>query len=204
MERVKIYSAKGTPSKNGRGLFAEEFMKVLPLIPVEEEVRLNDARLRENFIARVFSYHRFQTLAASFSLRALVEFHTVHKYLMLAHSPKHYSSLGNLVAKAKGRSRTIVLEDYGRSFMEGLSVGSTPSKNTNVLQHILGHLRTYTSAQERTLLLSVIADYHKEIVPLVVPVTLLNHYVDKYSVPYLRDQVYLHPHPKELMLRNRI
>ncbi len=205
MERVRIYTEAGMPSKNGRGLFANVFMKELPLVPVEEEGRLNDNKIRENFIVRVFSYHRLQELiAGKFSLGALVQFHTVHKYLILAHSPQHYEALGRLVASGKRFTKDELIAKYGSMFMESLAVKSTSKKNVNVLHHIIGFLRDQLTLLEKDDLLQTINDYHRELVPLIVPITLIRHYVKKYDIAYIKNQVYLTPHPKELMLRNHV
>ncbi len=205
MERVRVYTASGMPSKKGRGLFAAVFIKAFPLIPVEEEGRLNDARIRENFIERVFSYSRLMALMNSqFSAGELVEFHTRHKYQMLAHSPRHYSALGRLVAENKKYSRQELRKKYSEMFMEGLAVQSTPKKNVNVLHHIAGFLRGKTGEEEKKDLLSVIDDYYNGLVPLIVPVTLIRHHVRHYRIEYILGQTYLDPHPKELMLRNHV
>ncbi len=205
IERVRVYSPKGMPAKNGKGLFAEQFMASFPLIPVEEEGRLNDDRLRENFIVRVFAYHRLQTLmTVQFSIGALVRFHTIHKYLMLAHSPKHYEQLGPVVANAKKTPVSVLKETYSALFMEGLKIKTTAQKNVNVLHHILGFMKEFLSAGEKASLLETIDDYHRELIPLVVPLTLVKHYIDKHKVEYIRDQIYVNPHPKELMLRNHV
>lgn len=205
MERVKVYGNNGMPSKTGRGFFADAFMKHFPLIPVEEEGRLNDERLRENFIVRLFAYHRLQKLMRlGFNLGELVKFHTIHKYLMLAHSPKHYEMLGRLVAQGKNVPRATLREHYSRLFMEGLSVKTTTKKNVNVLHHIIGFLKEYLPADEKKDILGTIEEYYQELIPLVVPLTLLKHYVRKHHIDYISEQIYLNPHPKELMLRNRV
>jgi uncharacterized protein YbgA (DUF1722 family) len=134
----------------------------------------------------------------------LVTFHTAHKLLMLAHSPRHYTELGRLVAGAKGLSPRGLGTRHGELFMAGLTVKATAKKHTNVMQHILGYLKRDLDARDKTELLSVIADYHRGLVPLVVPLTLLKHHLARVSVPYLQDQIYLNPHPKELMLRNHV
>ena len=129
MERVRVYSSKGMPERQGRGLFAAALMKQWPLLPVEEEGRLNDLKLRENFIERVFAYHRWQQASAERkSLGALVRFHTRHKYLLLAHSQRHYRQLGRLVATAKQRSLGALYDDYGTDFYGGLG-GSRHREN---------------------------------------------------------------------------
>lgn len=205
MERVRIYNKDGIPNKNGRGLFAEVFIKENPLIPVEEEGRLNDAKIRENFITRIFSYNRLQNLINNnFSRGSLVEFHTMHKYELMAHSIKHYQTLGRLVADAKKYPLNEVAEKYTGLFMEALSLKTTTKKNVNVLHHIFGYLKEFLTPTDKQSILNVIEDYHEELVPLVVPITLLKHYVEKHNIDYIKDQVYLNPHPKELMLRNHV
>jgi uncharacterized protein YbgA (DUF1722 family)/uncharacterized protein YbbK (DUF523 family) len=205
MERVRIYIEEGMPSKNGRGLFAERLIREMPLMPIEEEGRLNDSRIRENFIVRVFAYYHFSELVNNkFSLGALVRFHTDHKYLLLAHSPKHYEYLGRIVAHGKKLGRSELIDKYGSMFMEGLGVKSSTKKNVNVLQHIIGFLRDQLTMLEKDDILQTIDDYHKELVPLIVPITLIRHYIKKYDIAYIKDQVYLTPHPKELMLRNYV
>ncbi len=204
MERVRVYSAKGIPARSGRGLFASVLMKNYPLLPIEEEGRLNNAALRENFITRVFAFHRLTSMFSRFSRKTLVEFHTAHKYLILAHSPKHYQLLGRIVAGQKSRSVGVLKDEYSSLFMEGLKIKTTVKKNVNVLQHIVGYFRTGLSDFERKEILGIIEDYRMELIPLVVPVTLVKHFVAKYDIRFVKDQVYLNPHPKELMLRNHV
>ena len=203
IERVRIYNEHGMPSRNGVGLFAQAFIEKFPLIPVEEEGRLCDPSLRENFIERVFCYQRFQELLRNGATRqAVVRFHTVHKYLLLSHSQPHYQQLGRLVAQAQRyRPRELAMK-YGELFMKALAVKATVRKHVNVLQHILGYFKNRLTAHEKTELLGVLDDYHRGLTPLIVPLTLIKHYVQIFDVGYIRDQVYLNPHPKELMLRN--
>lgn len=203
MERVKVYGEGGAGRKEGVGLFARALMKRCPLLPVEEEGRLNDAPLRENFIERVFAYRRFRDLlTAGLTLGRLIPFHAAHKFLILSHSPKHYTALGRLVAGAKGLPARTLTERYGTLFMEGLAVQATARKHANVLQHILGYLKRDLGPADKTEALAVIDDYRRGLLPLVAPLTLLRHHLARVSVPYILDQVYLAPHPKELMLRN--
>jgi len=205
MERVRIYGPKGMLNKQGRGLFAQTLMTKLPLLPVEEEGRLYDPALRENFIERVFGYHRWQTLVSDGrSIKRLVVFHSQEKLLLFAHNEAHMRRLGRIVAQAKKMSFGAAMEEYGRLFMEALGHRATARKNTNVLQHMLGYFSKQLSSDERKELRGVIGDYHRSLVPLVVPLTLIRHYADKYDVAYLRGQSYLQPHPKELMLRNHV
>lgn len=205
VERVRLYNEHGMPSRNGVGIFARAFIERFPLIPVEEEGRLCDPPLRENFIERVFCYRRYQDLInGGVTRQVVVRFHTVHKYLLLAHSQQHYQVLGRLVGRAEQyRPRELAVK-YGELFMKALAVKATVRKHVNVLQHILGYFKNRLGAQEKTELLGVIGDYHRGLTPLVVPLTLIKHYVQLFDVGYVRDQVYLNPHPKELMLRNHV
>ena len=205
MERVKIHNAKGVATKEGVGLFARELMEAQPLLPVEEEGRLNDPHLRDSFIVRVFAYHRLRTLLDSrFTTGKLVAFHTAEKYLLLAHSPSHCRELGALVANAKKAGAPALKQRYAALFMECLAVRSTVKKNVNVLQHMVGFLPETVPAEERREILQVIEDYRSGLVPLVVPVTIVRHYVRSRRVAWVMGQSYLDPHPKELMLRNRV
>jgi uncharacterized protein YbgA (DUF1722 family)/uncharacterized protein YbbK (DUF523 family) len=205
IERVRLYNEHGMPSRNGVGLFARAFIEEFPLIPVEEEGRLCEPTLRENFIERVFCYRRWQDLVQSgVTRRALVQFHTIHKYLLLAHSPQQYEVLGRLVGQAERHRPKEFAHRYGELFMKALAVKATVRKHVNVLQHIIGHFKERLGAHEKSELLSVIGDYHQELTPLIVPLTLIKHYVQIFDVGYIRDQVYLNPHPKELMLRNHV
>jgi uncharacterized protein YbgA (DUF1722 family)/uncharacterized protein YbbK (DUF523 family) len=204
MERVKVYS-KGAGTRNGRGLFARTLMERMPLLPVEEEGRLNDPRLRENFVERVFAYRRLKDLfAARWTVGDLVRFHTAEKLLLLAHDPAAYRELGRLVAAAKARSRPEVARGYGEAYMRALAKLATPGKHANVLQHMAGYFKDLLPAEEKQELHGAIGDFRRGLVPLVVPLTLLGHHVRRHRVAYLEGQTYLQPHPKELMLRNHV
>ncbi len=205
MERVKVYNERGVPVKKGVGLFAKTFIERFPLLPVEEEGRLHDPSLRENFIERIFALKRWRELLAEKETRGrLVDFHTKHKLLILSHAPKHYQEMGKLVARAKALGLRELYTQYRSLFMEALQLKATPKKNANVLQHMLGYFKGQLSSDEKKELIEIIDLYRKEYIPLIVPVTLMNHYVRKYAQPYLRDQVYLNPHPIELQLRNHV
>lgn len=206
MERVRVYQGEGRPPKrNGRGLFAGVLLDRFPNLPVEEEGRLHDPPLRENWVTRVFAYHRLGELwGRRWGIGDLVRFHTAHKFLLLAHSPKDYRELGRVVADAKSLTRTALRTTYENQFMSALSKRATRAKNTNVLQHILGFFKKDLDGVSRQELLGHIQDYRRGLVPLVVPLTLIAHYVRLLDVAYLRDQIYLNPHPKELSLRNHV
>jgi uncharacterized protein YbgA (DUF1722 family)/uncharacterized protein YbbK (DUF523 family) len=206
MNRVKVYpEAGGSPLLKGRGLFAACFMDRFPLLPVEDEGRLNDDALRENFIERVFVMQRWRALEAEgFSLGRLVDFHTRHKLLVMAHSVEHYRSLGRLVATARDLPEEGLRLRYLAGLMEALRLGATVKKQVNVLSHVMGYFKRQLSPDEKVELLEVLDGYARELLPLIVPVTLLNHYVRKFGASYLADQWYLKPHPAELKLRNHV
>ncbi len=203
MERVPVLTGDGRRKKTGVGVFASILMDHFPLLPVEEDGRLHDPGLRENFIERVFVFRRWrETAAGGIRIGRLVDFHTRHKLLILAHSPKHYTSLGRLVADAKALSPRELHGRYLALLMEALRLKATVKKHTNVLHHLMGYFKKDLSGDEKQELLEVIGLYHRGTLPLIVPVTLINHYVRKYDKPYLKQQVYLEPHPVELKLRN--
>ncbi|GAX62561.1 hypothetical protein SCALIN_C34_0112 [Candidatus Scalindua japonica] len=202
---VKVYTPSGGVTKTGKGLFGGAFIKHFPLIPVEDDGRLHNPRFRENFIERMFVLKRWQKLKKKgASMKGLIDFHTDHKLLIMAHSPKHYSLLGSLIANTQKNKRENLLSEYIRNLMEGLKLIATVKKNTNALQHIQGYFKKHLTSDEKQELRGTIESYHKEFIPLVVPVTLLNHYVRKYNISYLKRQYYLKPHPVELMLRNHV
>jgi uncharacterized protein YbgA (DUF1722 family)/uncharacterized protein YbbK (DUF523 family) len=205
MERVRVYNEKGMPVKKGIGMFARIFMEHFPLLPVEEDGRLHDPNLRENFIERIFILKRWrEALTKKESRGIVVNFHTKHKLLILSHSPKHYQTMGKLVAKAKELPIKELYQQYQTVLIEALQLKTTPKKNANVLQHMMGYFREQLSADEKQELLEVIDNYRQEYIPLIVPITLVQHYVRKYDQPYLKEQVYLNPHPVELQLRNHV
>lgn len=205
MERVRVYDERGMATRKGVGLFARELMRRLPLLPVEEEGRLNDAKLRETFVERVFAYRRWlDFVAAGAGPAELVDFHRVHKYLLLAHSPEHYAALGRLVARRKEFGRAQLRERYGTALMECMARPATRGRHHNVLQHLAGYFKRELGDDSREELHRTLDDYRRGLVPLVVPLTLLRHHVRALGVAYLAEQVYLDPHPKELMLRNHV
>jgi uncharacterized protein YbgA (DUF1722 family)/uncharacterized protein YbbK (DUF523 family) len=205
MERVRVYNEKGMPVKKGVGMFARIFMEHYPLLPVEDEGRLHDPKLRENFVERIFTLKRWREVLAKKESRGnLVDIHTQHKLLILSHSPKHYQIMGKLVGKAKEIPLKDLYQQYQTILMEALQLKTTPKKNANVLMHMMGYFKEQLSSDEKQELLEVIDHYRQEYIPLIVPMTLINHYVRKYNQPYLKQQVYLNPHPLELQLRNHV
>ena len=203
--RVKVHRELGVPPLSGQGLFAAEWTRRNPLVPYEEEGRLNDAVLRDNFIERVFAYDRLKHLFDGRWKRGdAVAFHSREKYLLMAHSPQHYKALGKLVAAISEHTPAAFRDAYMPLFMAGLGTKATPRRHVNALQHVAGHLKQVVGAEVRARLQAVITDYQAGLVPLIVPITLLNHYVELHDVAYVKDQTYLKPHPKELMLRNHV
>lgn len=200
---VKLYAPHGTLLGTGPGIFARMFVERFPVLPVVEERSLYNPVVRENFIERVFVFKRWQEyLRKDGSRGGLVSFHTANKLFILAHSPKHYTILGKLVADAKQYRPDALHAKYISTLMEGLRLLATVKKNTNVLQHLAGYFKDRLSPDEKPELREIIGNYHNGLVPLIVPLTLICHYVMKYDVEYLKKQYYLNPHPVELMLRN--
>jgi uncharacterized protein YbgA (DUF1722 family) len=205
MERVKVYDENKMPSKSGVGIFARAFMEHFPLIPCEEEGRLHDPGLRENFIERIFTALRWrQVLQERNRRRAIVEFHTRNKLLVMSHGTKHLPAMGRIVAEIGRTDPREAVGPYQALLMEALALRATPRKHANVLMHMLGYFKKDLNAAEKQEMLAIIDDYRRELIPLVVPVTLMNHYVRKYGQAYLKDQTYLNPHPVELKLRNHV
>jgi len=203
--RVPVYGEDGARGRVGQGRFAAALTDALPQLPIEEEGRLADAGIRESFIERVFATARWQAFTESRPrARALVAFHAAHKFAILAHSPRHYAELGRLVAGAGSRPALDTLQTYGTSFAQALAIRATRARHVNVLQHLAGFFKRDLADGERAELAEVIAEYRGGFVPLVVPLTLLKHHVRRLGLGYLADQVYLNPHPKELMLRNHV
>jgi uncharacterized protein YbbK (DUF523 family)/uncharacterized protein YbgA (DUF1722 family) len=225
MARVKVYPEKGPPAMTGVGLFARAFMDRFPLLPVEEEGRLNDPGLRENFIERVFTLARYRDLLADVGLdgrertadggvrttpgtrlrtRKLTAFHAAHKYLLMSHSQKIATEMGRLAARSAALPDEEIFPEYQRLLASAMALRATPAKHLNVLLHLLGYFKKVLPPDEKAEALELFADYRAGRLPLVVPVTLLAHFVRKYDAAYLKDQWYLRPHPRELMLRNHV
>lgn len=203
--RVKVYSEGGMPNMKGRGVFTEELLRRYPRLPVEEEGRLNDPALRENFVERVFAYHRLRkAFKARWTVGSIVEFHTQEKLLLRAHHEATYRKLGQLVAAAKSMPRPAFAAEYQQGFMDAMGYKTTVRKHTNVLEHMLGYLRNTGDETGRQEAYGAIQDYRNGLVPLVVPMTLFSYLARRHNIDYLLRQSYLNPHPKELMLRNHV
>jgi uncharacterized protein YbgA (DUF1722 family)/uncharacterized protein YbbK (DUF523 family) len=205
MARVRVYGNEGIPQRHGQGLFARALMARSPLLPVEEEGRLHDMPLRENFIERVFAYYRWRHFVASTPTpKEVVRFHTQHKMTLLAHSRSHYQALGRLTAQAGSLPIHDLLCDYGQQFMAGLKVKATRKKHANVLSHLQGYLKKQLDAADKAELVACIDAYREGLVPLVVPLTLLQHHFRRHPASWVQEQTYLNPYPAELMLRNHV
>ena len=205
MTRVKVWREEGPSERNGRGLFAAELIRQFPNLPVEEEGRLHDPGLRENFIDRVCMYRRLRTLfAGRWTVGAVVRFHTAHKLVLMAHAPQAYRELGRLVAEAKGAPRAAFSRQYQDELMAAMAKPTTRARHTNALQHAVGHFKVSLDQMSREELGEVIEDYRRGFIPLVVPLTLIRHHARRLEVSYLLGQQYLDPELKELLLRNHV
>jgi uncharacterized protein YbgA (DUF1722 family)/uncharacterized protein YbbK (DUF523 family) len=204
--RVKVYQENGYPSPTpGRGIFAAALTNAMPLLPVEEDGRLNDPVLRENFIARVFATHAWQQLCTrGLTAAGLIDLHSRYKYTLMAHAPQDYSKLGQLLADAGKHKPTELGPRYFELMMQLLQRKATRKTNTNVLMHLQGYLKKQLQPQEKSSLGSVIEHYRQGIVPLIVPVTLLKHYFSVFPDPYINRQSFWQPYPDELSLRNAL
>ena len=205
MERVKVWRKQGAGERNGRGLFATELMRQFPSLPVEEEGRLHDPGLRGNFVDRVFMYRRLRALfSGRWTVGGVVRFHTAHKLVLMAHSPQAYRELGSLVADAKSVPRAELTRRYEKEVMAAMSKPATRARHTNTLQHAIGHFKQTLDPASRQELASVVDDYRRGLIPLIVPLTLIRHHAHRLDVTYLLGQRYLDPELKELMLRNHV
>ncbi len=206
MERVKVYrAADGMPTRNAAGAYAEVIMRRCPQLPVEENGRLGNPLLRENFVTRVFTRAHWQAqMQAGLTPAALLEFHSRYKYLLMAHSSTHYRRAGQLLADLKAAPLAGTAGDYFVLLMEGLKKLATRGTHANALQHLQGYLKRDLEAASRQELASVIDAYRRGEVPLVVPVTLLRHLLRRFPDDYALKQVYFDPHPADKGLRNAI
>jgi uncharacterized protein YbgA (DUF1722 family)/uncharacterized protein YbbK (DUF523 family) len=207
MERVKVYGPQDNrpPERRGRGIFTAKLMADHPALPVEEEGRLMDPGLRENFVVRVFTRHRWLSMIQEgFTAQKLIEFHSRHKFLLMAHHEPGFRSLGRLVSNAGSRDPEELATEYNELMMQTLKKKATPKQHANVLTHIMGFIKDKLTGDDKEELLGLIDAHRSGLVPLIVPITLLNHFLRRYPHEYITQQVYLEPHPRELMLRNSI
>lgn len=199
---IKVYNGKSI-KYNGVGLFAKAFTERFPHIPVEDDGRLNDPGIRENFIQQIFIYHRWQLINREPKMKNLVDFHTRHKLIIMSRNQNRVSELGALVAHGKDTIEKT-FEDYFLLLMDTLKIVATPKNHANVLYHIMGYFKKELTGYEKEELVRLIELYRTQKVPLIAPMVLINHYTGKYNQPYLQGHYYLNPHPAELMLLNHV
>jgi uncharacterized protein YbgA (DUF1722 family)/uncharacterized protein YbbK (DUF523 family) len=205
MTRVKVYGKSGMPRLEGSGMWARMVMDRFPHLPFEDDGRLHDPRLRENFISRVFTLKRWrETMADGYTAGKLVDFHTRHKMLIMSHNEVIYRAMGKLVAHAGTENTKDIFSTYFEMLFKALSYKHTVKKNVNVLSHAVGYFKNDLTSSEKSELIEIIEQYKTGLIPLIVPMTMINHYVRKYGKEYLEKQYYLHPYPAELMLRNHV
>jgi uncharacterized protein YbgA (DUF1722 family)/uncharacterized protein YbbK (DUF523 family) len=204
MERVKIWDDV-MPAREGVGIYAGRLMENFPYLPVEEEGRLGDAVLRENFIQRVFAMRRWHEMVGqAMSVSKLVEFHARHKLILMSHDQATYRQLGQLVAGTTKSNLAANTEAYLHQFMAALKLRASRGNHVNVLQHIQGYLKNFLDTDDKQELSTTIENYRLGLLPLIVPITLLNHFFRKFPSDYIADSYYMHPYPAELCLQNVI
>ncbi len=205
MERVRVFDGNGVPDRSGTGLFARVLMESMPWLPVEEEGRLNDSTLRENFIERVFVYYRWQQLIKTgLTVASLMDFHQRHKFILLAHDEAEYRQLGPLIASCTKENLQSVADEYLLRAMTMLKSRSSRKRHSNVLMHVMGFLKTKIDTDDKQELIEILDDYRNGKIPLIVPVTLMRHHLRRFPDEYISNQYYMSPYPEELMLRNSI
>lgn len=203
MERVKVYNETATwTTHDGVGVYAKAIMEADPLLPCEENGRLNDAHLRENFVMRVFVYNEWKSLvSAGLTLHKLTTFHAKHKYLLMSHKYQAYKELGKLLGNAGGQDIELIAKEYISGLMTALSKPASRKSQTNTLMHLQGYFKKHLSKVEKQELCDAIEQYRQGHLPLYVPLTLLSHHTRVHELDYLKEQVYFNPYPNELRLR---
>lgn len=206
MTRIKVYQENGYPhEQRGQGIFTAALQQHYPYLPIEEEGRLHDDKLYENFVLRVYAHHHFrhEVLSAP-TVHKLIQFHSSYKYVLMAHNQTLYKELGKRLASINKNELDSELESYQTAFMEALSHGASRENHTNTLMHILGYLKKTVSSEARQDIHEVILKYHRGDIPLSTPLTLLKHYIKQEGSEYIRTQRYLQPYPERLGLANKI
>jgi len=208
LERIKVYQSNGyTHKEKVSGLFAQALQKNFPFLPIEEEGRLNDSKLRENFILRVYAHHNFHKEVINLDhpkLKDLLKFHASYKYVLMAYHLSSYKKLGQLLANAKATPIDQVINEYFQRFMHALAKPAHSKHHTNTMLHILGYLNKSINSTARQQIADVIFQYRDGEVPLITPLTLLNHYLVQYGNEYIRAQRYLNPYPSALGLASHV
>ena len=206
MARVKIYpDGEGQSENVGVGVFAKELMEKFPLLPVEEEGRLTDPWLKENFLMQIFAYKNiFDFLKTNPSIGELVDFHTSYKYLIYSKSHEAYKQLGQIVANHEKKDKEIVFEEYKQNFLEAINEKGTISKTYNVLMHIFGYFKKFITKDEKEEVLTSMQEFKDGIIPLIAIIKIIKIYVKRFDIKYLEKQKFLQPYPKELALRSNV
>ncbi|MGI9625937.1 MAG: YbgA family protein, partial [Longimicrobiales bacterium] len=205
MERVKVYRGSDLLHTKGVGLFAQRLVEAAPTLPMEEEGRLNDPALRENFIERVFCRNRWRTLIERGLTRGrLVDFHTAHKLLLWAHNEAGMMRLGRLLGDAGKTPDQELFDAYEVELQSVMKSRATKKRHVNVLHHALGYLKRVLDSKDKKEILLAVDDFGKGLLPLIVPVTLFRFNIRRHGIEYLLGQLYFDPHPRELLLRNHV
>jgi len=205
LERVKLYLSNGMTNGSTSGIFAKTILDALPYLPIEEEGRLQDSWLRENFLLQLFAYKDLkETLKTALKLSALIEFHTAYKYLILSKSQKHYKLLGKIVANTDKLDIESVKKSYFCAFCEAISIKNSRGKTVNVLEHMVGFIKNELNQKEKSALQKSFKQFKDGIIPLIVPIKLLELYIEKFDVSYLKGQRFLNPYPESLALRSEL
>ncbi len=201
MERVKVYG-NGHASTDGIGLYTKHLMEQMPWLPVEEDGRLNDPVLKENFISRIYSLKDFyRSMEGQPTPGKIIAFHSRYKLTLMAHDPSAYKSLGRLVANQSDYNPEEFYQAYRTGLMDALKNRASRKNVTNVLMHIQGYFKRALNKDEKAELAKVIDDYRVGLLPILAPLTLIKHYLNAYPDDYLADQIFLQPHPEEMRLR---
>ncbi|WP_394143738.1 YbgA family protein [Vibrio atypicus] len=201
MERVKVYTEKGAENI-GIGLYTAELMKQMPWLPIEEDGRLNDPVLKENFITRIYTlYDFYQSVGKNITRGAIVEFHSRYKLTLMAHHPVSYKELGRLVANIKDYDLQEFFQLYRLGLMKAMAHRASRKNNTNVLMHLQGYFKRDLNRESKAELRQVIDDYRVGLLPLLAPLTLIRHYLSSHPDSYLQQQKFFQPYPQELRLR---
>ncbi|MFT6751659.1 MAG: hypothetical protein ACI9VI_002477 [Candidatus Azotimanducaceae bacterium] len=204
MDRVRLYK-NDMPSRTGVGLYAKQLMKNFPHLPIEEEGRLGDARLRENFIQRVYIYSRWKIMSQqSITIASLQAFHASHKYIFMSHDQNAAKALGAQLSGNQTEQLQIISSRYFGDMMSLLKVIATKKNHVNTLQHLQGYLKKHLDAEDKQELTSIIKEYHQGLLPIIVPITLLRHHFRRHPNDYISNSFYMSPHPSELMLLNTL
>lgn len=204
MERVKVYQPLNAPSiKNGIGVFARKLKEKMPHLPMEEEGRLNDAWLKENFLMQVYSYNDLKNLLKNEKkLSNLVDFHTSYKYLIYSKSQNSYKVLGKIVANQEKKEIETIYKEYEDEFLKAIAIKSTINKTYNILLHIFGYFKKHLGKEEKADILNTINEFKSKTIPLISIINIFNIYTKKFDIKYLKTQKFLNPYPSSLALRS--